>query len=157
MAFLDVSWQTFRPDEGYYVSEIPASRPLPIRTFAPAGYEPRYPYPLIVFLHGEGGNEEQILRLAPRISRRNYVAIGLRGPVNLGPNRKGSLRYSWGDPSQLPFIEDYILQAIRQTRLHYHIHSERIMLAGFAEGATLAYRLGLEFPDNISGIIALNG
>jgi phospholipase/carboxylesterase len=157
MAFLDLSWQTFRPEEGFYTTEVETPRPLPIRTFAPTGYEPRYPYPLIVFLHGNGGNEEQILRLAPRVSRRNYVAIGLRGPVCLGPNRKGALGFSWGDASHWPMIEDYLLGAIQQTRLHYHIHSERIFLAGFAEGATLAFRMGLEFPDKIGGVIALNG
>jgi phospholipase/carboxylesterase len=157
MAFLDLAWHTHRPEEGFYSSQVESPRPLPVRTFAPIGYEPRYPYPLIVFLHGEGGNEEQILRLAPRVSRRNFVSIGLRGPVCLGPNRKGALGYSWGDSSHLPAIEEYLLQAIRETRLNYHIHSERIFLAGFAEGATLAYRMGLLFPDKVSGIIALNG
>jgi phospholipase/carboxylesterase len=157
MAFLDLSWQTFRPEEGFYSTEVPAPRPLPIRTFAPIGYEPRYPYPLIVFLHGDGGNEEQILRLAPRVSRRNFVSIGLRGPVCLGPNRKGALGFSWGDASHLPLIEEYLLGAIKETRLHYHIHSERIYLAGFGEGATLAYHMGLLFPDKISGVISLNG
>jgi phospholipase/carboxylesterase len=157
MAFLDLAWQTFRPDEGFYTSEVPAPRPLPIRTFAPVGYEPRYPYPLIVFLHGEGGNEEQILRLAPRVSRRNFVAIGLRGPVCLGPDRRGALGFSWGGPEHFDLIEDYLLNAVRQTRQHYHIHSERIVLAGFAEGAAMAYRLGLTFPDKINGVIALNG
>lgn len=157
MASLDLAWQTFRPQEGFYNTEVQSPRPLPIRTFAPIGYEPRYPYPLIVFLHGEGGNEEQILRLAPRVSRRNFVSIGLRGPVSLGPNRKGAMGFSWGDASHLPLIEDYLLGAIQQTRLHYHIHSERIVLAGFAEGATLAYRMGLLFPEKIHGVIALNG
>ncbi len=157
MASLDISWQTFRPEEGFYTSQVEASRPLPIRTFAPIGYEPRYPYPLIVFLHGHGGNEEQVLRLAPRVSRRNYVAIGLRGPVCTGTNRKGALGFSWGDPSHFPAIEDYLFGAIQQTRLHYHIHSERIFLAGFGEGATMAYRMGLQFPDKFGGVISLNG
>ena len=110
-----------------------------------------------MFLHGQGGNEEQILRLAPRVSRRNYVSIGLRGPVCLGTNRKGSLGFSWGNASHHSLVEDYLLEAIQQTRLNYHIHSERIILAGFAEGATLAYRMGIMFPDKISGVIALNG
>ena len=47
--------------------------------------------------------------------------------------------------------------AVRQTRRHYHVHSERIFLAGLAEGATLAYRMGLLFTDKVNGIIALNG
>src|SRR2546430_2504663 len=157
MASIDVGWQTFRPAEGYYNTEVEAPRPLPIRTFAPVGYEPRYPYPLIVFLHGNGGNEEQILRLAPRVSRRNYVSIGLRGPVCLGPNRKGALGFSWGDASHHDLIEDYLLGAVEQTRRYYHIHSERVFLAGFAEGATLAYRMGMLFPEKLGGVIALNG
>lgn len=157
MPLFDLSWQAFRPEEGFYTSEVQTPRPLPVRTFAPVGYEPRYPYPLLVFLHGEGGNEEQILRLAPRVSRRNFVAIGLRGPVCLGPNRKGSLGFSWGGAEQYDLIEDYLLGAIRETRRHYHIHSERIYLAGFAEGAALAYRIGLLHPEKLAGVIALNG
>src|SRR5260370_33099 len=69
-----------RPQEGFYTSEVPAPRGWPLRTFLPTGYEPNYPYPLLVFLHGHGGSDEQILRLAPRLSRRNYICIGLRGP-----------------------------------------------------------------------------
>src|SRR5213083_1771972 len=115
-----LSSRPYRPAEGFYSSEVQSPGPLPVRTFLPTGYEPRYPYPLLVFLHGDGGNDEQILRLAPRVSRRNYVAIGLRGPVCLGPNRKGSNVFSWGDSSHLPMIEDYLLNAIQQTRRHYH-------------------------------------
>ena len=56
---------------------------LLVRTFLPTGYEPNYAYPLLVFFHGHGGNEEQVLRLSPRLSRRNYICIGLRGPFVL--------------------------------------------------------------------------
>ena len=38
--------------------------------------------------------------------------------------------FSWGDASHHDLIEDYLLRAIQQTRQHYHIHSERIYLAG---------------------------
>src|SRR5262249_34532940 len=34
---------------------------------------------------------------------------------------------------------------------------ERIFLAGFCEGATLAYRLGLLYPSRFAGVISLNG
>lgn len=157
MAFPDLTWQSARPAEGFYTSHVEAPRPLPVRTFLPTGYEPRYPYPLVVFFHAEGGNEEQILKLAPRLSRRNYISIGLRGPVSLGPGRRGRPGYSWGGAACRDLIEDYLLQAVQQARRSYHIHSERIYLAGFGEGATLAYRLGLTFPDKVAGVIALNG
>jgi phospholipase/carboxylesterase len=157
MAFIDMTWRTFRPAEGFYTSEVEAPRPLPVRTFLPVNYEPRYPYPLLVFFHGHGGNEEQILRLAPRLSRRNYISIGLRGPIALGSRADGQKRFSWGDAASISVVEDYLIRAVEQTRLSYHVHSERIYLAGFAEGSAMAYRLGLTFPEKLGGVISLNG
>src|SRR4051794_40499107 len=97
MAFLDLSWQTFRPAEGFYTSEVTSPERWPIRTFLPTGYEPRYPYPLLVFFHGHGGSEENILRLAPKLSRRNFICIGLRGPVFLGRKAGEFPEFGWGD------------------------------------------------------------
>src|SRR5438477_3796237 len=110
MAFTHLS--TIRPAEGFYTSEVHTPRPLPVRTFLPVGYEPRYPYPLLVFFHGHGGNEEQILRLAPRVSRRNFIAIGLRGPVSLGLRNDGHLGYAWGDGAHQTLLEDYLIRAV---------------------------------------------
>jgi phospholipase/carboxylesterase len=158
MPHTPVSWRAFRPAEGFYNSEVQTSRRLPVRTFLPTGYEPNYPYPLVVFFHGQGGNEEQVLRLAPRLSRRNYICIGLRGPEVLGRRADGRVGYSWGQDGPCDAqIEDYVLGAVEQTRRNYHVHSERIYLAGVCEGATLAYRLGLTFPERFGGLIALNG
>jgi phospholipase/carboxylesterase len=158
MPHIDLSWRTFRPTEGFYNSEVAAPGRLPVRTFLPTGYEPNYAYPLLVFFHGHGGNEEQVLRLAPRLSRRNYICIGLRGPERLGRRADGRGGYTWGlDGRCNAQVEDYVFRAVEQTRRNYHVHSERIYLAGFCEGATLAYRLGLTFPDRFGGVISLNG
>jgi phospholipase/carboxylesterase len=158
MPYPEISWRAFRPPEGFYTSEVHAPRRLPVRTFLPTGYEPRYPYPLLVFLHGHGGNEEQILRLAPRLSRRNYICIGLRGPAFLGQRADGRMGYGWGQERVFDtLIEDYCLRAVELTRRNYHIHSERIYLAGICEGAPLAYRLGLTFPERFAGVISVNG
>ena len=154
----DFFWRALRHAEGFYTSEVHAPDRLPVRTFLPTGYEPNYAYPLLVFFHGHGGSEEQILRLAPRLSRRNYICIGLRGPCSLGTRADGQPSYTWGRDGQFDSqIEDYVLRAVEQTRRTYHVHSERIYLAGFHEGATLAYRLGMTFPEKVAGIISLNG
>ncbi len=47
--------------------------------FAPLHYEPGYPYPLVVWLHGTGCDERQLLRIMPLVSMRNYVAVAPRG------------------------------------------------------------------------------
>src|SRR5262245_61296098 len=139
MPFIDLSWTAFRPAEGFYTSEVQAPRRLPVRTFLPTGYEPRYPYPLLVLFHGRGGNEEQILRLAPRLSRRNFICIGLRGPQSLGDRSDGRPGFGWGaDCSPDAEVADSVLRAVGQTRRRYHVHSERIYLAGICVGTSLA-------------------
>jgi len=145
------------PAEGFYTSLV-AEQGWPLQTFLPRGYEHNYAYPLLVFLHGHGSTEEETLKFAPRLSRRNYVCIAPRGPVTLGAKSNGQLIYSWGPEDQDdPLVEDYVLGAIRQTRREYHVHSERIYLCGFREGAALAYRLALLYPEKFAGVVSLNG
>ncbi len=158
MAFADLSWRTFRPAEGFYTAEVEAPRRLPVRTFLPTGYEPNYAYPLVVFFHGQRGNEEQVMRLAPRLSRRNYICVGLRGPQALGPRSDGRPGFGWGKDGQFDtLLEDYVFRAVEMTRRNYHVHSERIYLAGVCEGAGAAYRLGLSHPEKFGGVVSLNG
>src|SRR5438105_786778 len=110
MTPLDVTMTTrlARPAEGFYTTQLQTPRVWPVRTFLPYGYEPNYPYPLLVFLHGNGGSEEQILRLAPRLSRRNYICIGLRGPTP-SSRPEGFPSYSWGnDAHDNSLIEEYV-------------------------------------------------
>jgi phospholipase/carboxylesterase len=38
-----------------------------------------------------------------------------------------------------------------------HVHSERIFLVGCGEGAAVAYRLGLSYPERFAGVVAING
>src|SRR5437588_8143098 len=112
MPATNLYWRTIRPAEGFYTSEVlaPPQR-LPVRTFLPTGYEPNYAYPLVVFFHGHGGNEEQILRLAPRLSRRNYICLGLRGTQRLGQRVDGEPGYAWGIDGQCDALtEDYVFR-----------------------------------------------
>ncbi len=81
MPHTDLSWRLFRPAEGFYNSEVATPKRLPVRTFLPTGYEPNYAYPLMVFFHGHNGNEEQILRLAPR-------SAGVTSSVSASADRK---------------------------------------------------------------------
>ncbi len=156
MPIVDFETQLPRPAEGFYTSQVETPRPRPVRTFLPLGYEPRYPYPLLVWLHGDGGNEEQLLRLAPRLSRRNFISIGLRGP-HLHASPDEGMSFSWDGGNSSAVVEDYLLRAVEQTRRRYHVHSERIYLAGYASGAAMAYRLALTFPEKLAGVISLNG
>ena len=59
-------------------------------SFAPQHYESGYSYPLLVWLHGPGCDERQLLRIMPQISMRNYVAIAPRGLLVSGESFQNS-------------------------------------------------------------------
>src|SRR5262249_29867745 len=61
------------------------------------------------------------------------------------------------DLDDLGRLEEAVFAAIRKTRSLLHVHSERIFLVGCGEGAAVAYRLGLTFPERFAGIVAING
>jgi phospholipase/carboxylesterase len=154
--------------------------------FIPQRYEPNYPYPLLVLLHARGGDEQQMVRSMPALSWRNYVGLSLRGPetsVKRGrpegfgwgpafarPDRSLSglaprpadsdvvRRALWGNETDpVDVLEDNLFASIRQTRRALHVHSERIFLVGCGEGAAVAYRLGLSYPERFAGVVAING
>jgi phospholipase/carboxylesterase len=160
MAPLNMSLITQQPTEGFYDSKVLSPATLPLRTFLPVHYEPNYPYPLIVFLHAHGCNEEQVLRYAPHISRRNYISISLRGMHSTIAKKNHQIKnaYTWGaDGSTDALVEDYIFNAIEKTQDSFNINPNRVFIAGFCEGATLAYRMAFQYPEKFAGILALNG
>jgi predicted esterase len=54
-------------------------------------------------------------------------------------------------------FEQEILAAVQHMRSEYHIHTERVFLAGFGAAGTLALRLGLRRPEWFAGIASLSG
>jgi phospholipase/carboxylesterase len=154
--------------------------------FIPQRYEPNYPYPLLVLFHARGGDEQQMVRSMPALSWRNYVGLSLRGPEPW-VRRGRVEGFGWGPPFARPdrhapratpslpeaevvrrrlwdgasdpvdTLEDGAFAAIRQTRRALHVHSERIFLVGIGEGAAVAYRIGLSYPERFAGVVAING
>ena len=127
----------------------------PVRLFLPDDYQPKYAYPLIVILHASGSDEDSAARLAPQLSRRNYIAACPRGPVNLGADATGRPAYSWEANSGR--LTRTLLSVLKHTEREYHVHNDRVYLLGVGEGAAVAYRLGLALRDRIAGDVALNG
>lgn len=124
----------------------PARDSQPIENlFVPEHYESKYAYPLIVWLQTEGAAEPDFRKLMPQISTRNYFGLSLRCEV------------STANDDAITTIEERLIDTVKQIRRAHHIHSERIFLAGFGDGATLALHLSLRRPEWFAGVAALAG
>jgi phospholipase/carboxylesterase len=141
-----------RPTEGFTTARLPAHPTRPARLLVPADYQPKYAYPLVVVLHDAGADEEAAARLAPRLSRRNYVAVCPRGSVPLPPAATGRRGYAWADPAA---DARYVLALIAHAERTYHVHPGRVYLIGVGAGAALAHRLAA--AAGASGVAVLNG
>ncbi len=121
--------------------------------FHPMHYESGYSYPLIVWLHSNGDDQRQLARILPEISLRNYVGVG---PEALVGNERSGFVWDQSPPSIDHSIQA-VCDAIDYARMTLNVNSERIFLAGYGAGGTMAYRVGLEIPDVVTGIVSLNG
>lgn len=124
-----------------------------IAVFVPENYEPNYAYPLIVWLHGNGGNELELFDLMAQISSRNYVGLSVRAPLAATNGLGRRFRWSLSERAVDDFREQ-LYAAVCGIRRDYHVHSERVFIGGFDAGGTMALRLMLSRPAWFGGAAA---
>jgi phospholipase/carboxylesterase len=132
------------------------SRPASHRSFfLPLHYTPSYDYPLVVWLHSNGFNENQIDHVMPYISLRNYVGVGIRG--NRAADSIGH-RFDWHQsPGAISAAHEAICEAIDDALGRFSVNPSRIVLAGYQQGGTMAMRIAMRDPDRFAGAISLGG
>jgi phospholipase/carboxylesterase len=134
---------------------------FPSMVFAPIHYEPNYAYPLVVWLHGDGLNERQLVRLMPHVSLRNYVAVAPRGTARPGPQAGSGVAsngFVWPHrAAEAAAAETRIFDAIETAARRYHVARRRVFLAGADAGGTLALRTALAYPDRFAGALSFGG
>jgi phospholipase/carboxylesterase len=127
----------------------------PLRFVLPVGYERNYRYPLLIWLHSDGFNENQVSDVMPHISPQNYIGVGIRGSRSIDP---AGHRFDWAtSPAAIVRCEEAVWQAIDQAVERYSIHPERIFIAGYAEGGMMATRAALSHPESFAGCISIGG
>jgi len=142
---------------GSFTSQLPGhSEILPrYSLFAPLHYEPNYSYPLIVWLHGPKDNEHQLRRIMPLLSLRNYAAIGPRATNAYADQTPG---FFWATQAgSVSAAERSVLDCLEVARSRFNVNPERVFLAGYDCGGTMAFEVGLRHPDKFAGVISLGG
>ena len=154
-------------------ASLPAKTRLthPHILFSPMHYEPNYAYPLLIWLHGTGEDERQLMRIMPTISMRNYVAVAPRGLLIEQPAfsptfdlsvsailHRPKEQYDWlCSEDNLSTIEQRVFDCIAVAQERCNIANHRIFIAGFGTGGTAALQLATLYPECFAGAATFGG
>jgi phospholipase/carboxylesterase len=116
--------------------------------------------PLLLFLHGRGTDENDLLGLAPYVDER-FLIVSARAPFQFqwGPG------YAWYDIEQVgapdaekfPVSRDSIVGLIDEIVRDSEVNNKKLYLLGFSMGAVMASAVALTYPDKIAGVVAHSG
>ena len=113
-----------------------------IALYVPETYSTEHAWPLIVALHGAGGNGRDFLWSWVREAKTlGYVVVA--------PTSHGD---TWG-----PDDDVGLLEVLSWVNAHYRIASHRVLLTGMSDGATYTLLHGLAHPDEYRALAPLCG
>ncbi|HEX3871502.1 MAG TPA: hypothetical protein VHV77_13755 [Pirellulales bacterium] len=125
--------------------------------FAPVHYEPNYAYPLLVWLHGHADDESQLRRIMPLVSLRNYIGLAVRGTAEVAHSVKRTA-YTWSQArAHVALAEQAVFDAIEMARDRYHLAQDRVFIAGYDTGGTMALRLAFSHARRFAGVLSVGG
>jgi phospholipase/carboxylesterase len=146
--------EVFESPEPDDLSSIEAE--LPLSLFLPEPFEPRYQYPVVIWLHQDDSNEDELLSVMPQISEQNYIGLGFRGTSDDGQSPGGSFHWEASD-EKCELLVAEIRDTLDEMGRFFRMDFERIYLAGFDAGATMALELLLAAPEMFAGAVAVGG
>ena len=124
---------------------------MPYRVFVPKTYDASKAVPLVVTLHGLGGNEDGFMdgygrRIPELAGQYGYIAVS-----PLGYRVDGFYGFSYGSDAasrrKQELSEQDVMQVLARVRRDYRIDESRIYLMGHSMGAIGTWFLGAKYPD----------
>ncbi len=135
------------------------------RLHVPAGYDPAHPTPLVIALHGGGGDMDYMARdeyygLISKAEKEGFIIIF---PNGYSKFRSGKLA-TWnagtccGDARDQQ-IDDvgFIKKIIQTISAQMNIDTKKVYAIGMSNGGIMAYRLACELPDIFKAVASVTG
>jgi poly(3-hydroxybutyrate) depolymerase len=120
------------------------ARPLLV---LPRGHDPKVPAPLLIVLHGTGGTGREMGEAWRAVAAK--AGVILLAPDAIRPSGAG---FAWVFRDE---AEWYIRHLIETVREHHAVGP--VILAGFSQGANIAFAMGRSDPDLFDAIIPVAG
>jgi len=123
---------------------------------------PTHRPPLLLMLHGVGGNESGLARFVAELDPR-FLVLSVRAPFVNGPGAYRWFDVSFSpqgigiDPDEAEHSRLAVIQFINDAVMGFGADPRRVYLLGFSQGATLAYGIGLTAPAKLRGIVGIGG
>jgi phospholipase/carboxylesterase len=110
--------------------------------------------PVLVLLHGTGGDENALIPLGQELLPGAAI-LSLRGKVLENGMRRFFRRLAEGvfDPEDLEQRTEELATFIERARCDYVLPENRVVVAGYSNGANIAASLILRYPQRVSGAI----
>ena len=147
--------------ERHYVLEG-ANEIMPYRVYVPKGYAASKAAPLVIALHGLGGNEDGFFdnyqQLPPKLSEQHgfllAAPLGFRRDGFYGSNLMS------GDAAsrrRSDYSEKDVLEVLRLMKSAYNVDDSRIYLIGHSMGAIGTWALAAKYPQTWAALVAFAG
>lgn len=126
-----------------------------VAVLTPDGFRPDRKLPLVLMLHGGGGDEKFLTQMRP-IVEAAWAAGELPPAVIVTPDVRRSLYMDYRDGSQK--WETFVVrELVPEMRRRYGLAADRkaTVVTGISMGGLGALRLGLDHPDVFGGLAAM--
>jgi phospholipase/carboxylesterase len=109
------------------------------------------PRPLIVVLHGYGDKPERNAGRFREAAAKAGAILAAPSALRPGPQGRG---FSWTFRDE---AEWWVLRAIERIGADHPVDPEKVILAGFSQGANVALTVGLKHPRRFAGLLPIGG
>jgi len=130
----------------------------------PQDFDKRKSYPLLIGLHGNGGNAASFAEVWNEFSNPGFLFAVPQGPYvysHAHGNNRGMYSWYWEKVKKEiweiadPISEEFLLNVVDAATQKYKI--SKIYILGFSQGTSLAYAVGIKNFKRIDGIICVGG
>ncbi len=127
---------------------------------------PISPAPLLIALHGYGGNKRQMMREAQLLAPKNFAIASLQGfhqHIREPRETTGPLRFGFGwltnfRSEESVALHHEVVSDLIQTLINEGVADPaRIFLLGFSQSCALNYRFAFTHPEYLCGVIGICG